>query len=242
MADDAIVYGINPVLELIRAKRRKIKKIYLLNGSKSPILRQIYNAVKNGDIQVEFLERANLGNLAKSSEHQGVVALCEPIKYFSYKYFLENQRDYQRVLIINKVQDPHNLGAVIRSAYLFSFKGIILTRKNTVSITPAVVKASAGAIEYVDVSIEENLPQVILEMKKLFYRIISLDVRGNTSVKNLDVKLPIALVVGGEDAGLGEKLLSLSDDVVKIPIADESFSLNLSVSAAIVMHHLFVDK
>jgi len=238
MGDEAIVYGINPVLELLRAGRRKVRRLFILSGSKNPAIKRIQNIAKENNIEVKFSDRGFLGNISKNSEHQGAVALCEPIEYFSFRDFLENQRDFPKLLIINNVQDPHNLGAVIRSAYLFSFNGIILTRKNTVSVTPSVVKASAGAIEYVNIALEDNLPQIVIELKRALYKIISLDIRGEERVKDLKVNPPLAVIVGGEDAGVGEKLLSLSDHIVKIPVSDESFSLNLSVSAAIIMHEL----
>ncbi len=238
MSDDVIVYGVNPVFELLRAKRRKVRRLNLLSNSKNPRLKNIERIAKENHIEIKFLKRDILGNISKSGEHQGVVAICEPLRFFSYKDFLDDAGKYDRILIINNVQDPHNLGAVIRSAYLFSFNGIILTRKNTVPITPSVVKASAGAIEYVSIAVEDNLPQIVVELKRSFYKIISLDIRGDTDIKNFSVNSPLAVIVGGEDTGISDKLLSLSDYVVKIPISDKNFSLNLSVSAAIIMHHL----
>ncbi|MCX7959018.1 MAG: 23S rRNA (guanosine(2251)-2'-O)-methyltransferase RlmB [Deltaproteobacteria bacterium] len=242
MTDESVVYGVNPVSELLRAKRRRIKRIYLLSGSRNPAIKRIYNVARESGTDIKFTERDMLGNIAKSSEHQGVVALCEPVRIFSYREFLENQVEFERILIINNVQDPHNLGAVLRSAYLFSFRGIILTRKNTVSVTPAVVKASAGAVEYVSIAVEDNLPQVIIELRRANYKIVSLDISGDVSIKSLEVRPPLVVIVGGEDTGIGKKLLTLSDYVVKIPVSDESFSLNLSVSAAIIMQHLFDGK
>ncbi|MGC9043877.1 MAG: 23S rRNA (guanosine(2251)-2'-O)-methyltransferase RlmB [Myxococcota bacterium] len=235
---DSIVYGINPVLELIRAERRKIEKVFILSGFRSPALKRISNLLKQRDIEIKYVPREFLGNISRSSEHQGVVALVEPFEFVGYKYFIQNQSDFERILIVNNVQDPHNLGAVIRSAYLFSFKGIIITKKNTVSITPAVIKASAGASEYVWIAVEENLPQAIIDLKRANYRIISLDVRGEIDSRSLKVDGPLALIVGGEDAGINDRLLSLSDYVVKIWISDNEFSLNLSVSAAIMMYQL----
>ncbi len=239
MSNDAVVYGVNPVLELLHASRRDVKRLYLLSGSKNPNLKKISELAKVKGIEIKFVSREMLGNLSRSSEHQGAVAICEPVKIYSYRYFIENQADFKRILIVNNVQDPHNLGAVLRSAYLFSFTGVILTKKNTVSITPAVIKASAGAVEYVYISVEENLPQVVIELKRAIYKIISLDMNGGIGIKGLSYDLPIALIVGGEDAGINQKLLSLSDYIVKIPIADKRFSLNLSVSAAIMMHQLY---
>ncbi|MCX7944485.1 MAG: 23S rRNA (guanosine(2251)-2'-O)-methyltransferase RlmB [Deltaproteobacteria bacterium] len=239
MRNESIVYGVNPVYELLRAKRRGIKRLYLLSGSKNPAIKRIQDIALEHRLDIRFAKKDILGNISKSREHQGVVAICEPIKYLPYKELIENQREYDRILIVNNVQDPHNLGAVIRSAYLFSFKGIILTRKNTVSITPSVVKASAGAVEYISISIEDNLPQVTLELKMAHYKIISLDMSGSISIKSLNVIPPLVVIIGGEDAGINRRLLNLSDYVVKIPVSDESLSLNLSVSAAIIMQHLF---
>ncbi len=98
--------------------------------------------------------------------------------------------------------------------------------------------ASAGAAAYISLSLAENLPQVVLDLKRALYRIVSLDMKGETPVKNMHILPPLTLIVGGEDSGIDERLLRLSDYVVKIPVFDEKFSLNLSVSAAIMMHHL----
>lgn len=239
---DSIVYGINPVLELIKANRRRIHKIFILSGLKNPSLKKISQMIKGRDIEARYVTRDILGNISRSSEHQGVVAICEPFEFVQYRFFLQNQSLFERLIIINNVQDPHNLGAVLRSAYLFSFNGVIITRKNTVSITPAVIKASAGAAEYIRVAIEDNLPQVVIELKRANYKIIALDMSGEINSHTLDVNSPLALIVGGEDAGINNKLLSLADYVVKIPIANNTFSLNLSVSAAIMMYQLSTRK
>ncbi len=238
MGEHSIVYGINPVYELIRARKRAIKKVYILEHARGEGLKRISYILKQQNVFPVYVSREALGNISKSYEHQGVVALCEPFITYSYKDFLQDRDKYKKVIIVNNVQDPHNLGAVIRSSYLFGFMGIILSRKQTVSLTPAVIKASTGAIEYVDIAIEENLPQVVIEFKRALYKVISLDIKGNTDINNLKITGPVVVIVGGEDSGVGERLLGLSDFVVKIPICDESFSLNLSVSAAIIMYQL----
>ena len=238
MSENSIVYGINPVTELLRAKRRRIERLYLLSGSKSPNLRRITDLLRERGMRPEYVQRDFLGNISKSSEHQGVVALCEPIGIVSHRLFLDEAARYSNILIVSNVQDPHNLGAVIRSAYLFSFNGIVLTRRNTASITPAVVKASSGAIEYVDIAIEENLPQVLIDLKRAGYKVISLDAKGDREIRDIDIGGKVAIIVGGEDAGIHKRLFSLSDYVVRIPISDDNFSLNLSVSAAIMMYKI----
>lgn len=238
MAESSIVYGINPVYELIRAGRRRIRGVYLLQHSKGEGIKRILDLLRERDILPVYVSRGVLSSIAKSSEHQGAVALCEHFYISSFKDFLSDIERYRRILIVNNVQNPHNLGAVVRSAYLFGFDGIILSRRHTVSLTPAVVKASAGAIEYVDIAIEENLPQVVMTLKRVFYKIISLDLRGESDIYSVRSIEPVAVIVGGEDSGVSSKLLSLSDLVVKIPVRDENLSLNLSVSAAIMMYQM----
>lgn len=238
MAESSIVYGINPVCELIRAGRRRIRRIYLLQHSSGEGIKRILALLKGRGILPVYVSREVLSNIARSSEHQGAVALCEHFYISSFKDFLSDSERHRRILIINNVQDPHNLGAVLRSAYLFKFDGIILSRRHTLSLTPAVAKASAGAMEYVDIAIEENLPQVVMDLKRAFYKIISLDIRGESDIYSVKSIEPVVVIVGGEDSGVSSKLLSLSDLVVKIPVRDENLSLNLSVSAAIMMYQM----
>lgn len=235
---ESIVYGVNPVYELLRAKRRRIKRLYLMSNSKSPSIKKIQRLARENGVEIEYVPREAISNLVRSSEHQGVAAICDPIELYSYRYFIENYADYDKILILNNIQDPHNLGAVIRSAYLFSFRGIVLTEKNTASITPAVIKASSGAIEYVTISIEDNLPQVIIDLKRAHYKVVALDISGDVRVDEIEIDPPVAIIVGGEDAGINAKLLRLSDYKVRIPVCDDSLSLNLSVSAAIMMYEL----
>jgi len=238
MSEKSIVYGINPVTELLRAKRRRVERVYLLSKGKSQNLRRLTGMLREMGIKPEYVQREFLGNMARSSEHQGVVAVCEPIRIMPYRLFLDDPARYSNILILNNVQDPHNLGAVIRSAYLFSFYGIVLTKKNTASITPAVIKASSGAIEYVDIAIEENIPQVLMDLKRVGYKVVSLDAKGEKDIRDIHISGRVAVIVGGEDAGVNRKLLSISDYIVRIPTSDESISLNLSVSAAVMMYRI----
>jgi len=229
------VYGVNSVLEAIKAG--KASKIYLAREAKkvkkvkSPKITSIESKAKKAGIPVVYVPRSTL-----PAESKGVAADVTPIKYMDFDYIIEKAlREGSFILILDGVEDPHNLGACLRSAEFFGCAGVLIPKRRAAQVTEAVVRVSAGAALHVDVAREENLASAVKKLKKLGFHVIGAEV-GGEELWNVSFSPPVAIVIGGEDKGISRPVRKQVDVIASIPGYGRIESLNLSVAAGIFMY------
>jgi len=227
----SILSGINPVLESLKAGH-PLDRILVAKGAGGPRLQQIVELARRASVPVRFEERAGLDRVAGSPAHQGVVAMGASKRYAE----LEDVAPAAQLLVIlDGVEDPHNLGAIVRTAHAAGAGGIVIPERRAVGLTDVVAKAAAGALEYLPVVRAVNINRTLEELKELGYWIYGLDERGAEDYDRAEYNAPTALVFGGEGKGLHELVRKHCDVLVRIPMEGHIPSLNVSVAAGIVL-------
>ena len=227
----SILSGINPVLESLKAGH-PLERILVAKGAGGPRLQQIVELARRASVPVRFEERAGLDRVAGSPAHQGVVAMGASKRYAE----LEDVAPAAQLLVIlDGVEDPHNLGAIVRTAHAAGAGGIVIPERRAVGLTDVVAKAAAGALEYLPVVRAVNINRTLEKLKELGYWIYGLDERGVLDYDCTEYNAPTALVFGGEGKGLHELVRKHCDVLVRIPMEGHIPSLNVSVAAGIVL-------
>ncbi len=231
-----MVVGRNPVREALRA-HRSIHKLFLLEGNKSKVLQELSGLAKNAGIPVQWVVRQKLDKLSAGAVHQGVVAFVSAYEYVDVDEMLEKAGPLPFLLILNEVNDPHNLGAILRTAEAAGVDGVIIPKRRAAALTSAVAKASAGALEYMAVARVSNIVATIDILKKKGLWIVGAHMDG---MPYWDTHLdgPVALVIGGEEKGLGRLVEEKCDILVRIPMLGKGISLNASVAAAVLSYEI----
>lgn len=235
-----IVEGKNPVIEALKSETT-VEKIYIAKGLSQEGPMKLINALaKEKGIPVIEVDRKKLDDMSVINVHQGVIAQVSPYKYSTVDEILEyakNKGEEPFVILLDEIEDPHNLGSIIRSANVFGAHGVIILKRRSALVTPTVIKASAGAAMHTRVAKVTNLTQTIKELKEKGLWIIGTDMDGEVSYKT-NLKGPIGLVIGSEGKGLSRLVKENCDVIVKIPIMGEVNSLNASVAAGVVMYEV----
>jgi 23S rRNA (guanosine2251-2'-O)-methyltransferase len=227
----SILSGINPVLESLKAGH-PLDRILVAKGAGGPRLQQIVELARRASVPVRFEERAGLDRVAGSPAHQGVVAVGASNRYAE----LEDVAPAAQLLVVlDGVEDPHNLGAIVRTAHAAGAGGIVIPERRAVGLTDVVAKAAAGALEYLPVARTVNINRTLEELKRLGYWIYGLDERGAEDYDSTVYNAPTALVFGGEGKGLHDLVRKHCDVLVRIPMEGHIPSLNVSVAAGIVL-------
>jgi 23S rRNA (guanosine2251-2'-O)-methyltransferase len=226
----AILSGIHPVAEALRAKHA-LDRILVAQGAGGPRLQEIIDLARRAGVPVRFEPRASLDRLAGSSAHQGVIAMGAASKYAD----LDAAADAQLVVVLDGVEDPHNLGAIIRTAHAAGAGAIIIPERRAASVTDVVAKAAAGALEYLPIVRVTNINRALEDLKKKQYWIYGLDERATETYDHVEYSAPTAFVLGGEGKGLHELVRKHCDVLVRIPMAGKISSLNVSVAAGVVL-------
>ena len=233
------IYGINPVFEVVRAGRRKVYEAYLnQTASKQPRIRKLSQYLERMSIPIQWVDKGRLNDLASSRDHQGAVLKAKPYPYQPSETFW----DRPRLLLLDNVEDPHNIGGILRSAEIFGFHTILLSIKGVPEIYPSVVKVSAGATEFLDIAKDATANQYVQTAKERGYQIVALDGGGDTDIREVRGKLSgkVLVVIGGEDRSVGQFILNQADFVATIPQKGRINSLNASVAAGIALFALQV--
>ncbi len=231
------IEGRNPVVELLKGQR-KVKKIYLQQGIKGKNIKWIIKKAKEKKIPLQNITKSTLDKMASSHSHQGVIATSEKIKLYSPETIINRARKRKEapfIVILDQIQDPHNFGAIIRTAYAAGVHGIIFPKNRAVDITPVVVKASAGAVEHLMLSKVTNINYTIEDLKEAGLWVAGADIREAKLCYDSDLKGPLAIVIGNEGAGLRRLVRENCDFLVKIPMQGKLGSLNASVAAGIII-------
>jgi 23S rRNA (guanosine2251-2'-O)-methyltransferase len=230
-----IVVGKNPVMEALRSGQ-EIDKLLILKDNTDHVLKKITDMAKKQNIIIHSVEKARLEYLADGQVHQGIVALMAPFPYSNLQDILNHAKAKGRdpfIVILDHLTDPHNLGAIIRSANICGADGVIIPNRRSASLTAVSVKASSGAVSHTPIVKVTNLSQTIDELKKKGFWIMSTDMKGNPYFK-ADYKGSLAIVIGNEGTGISEKVKKQCDFSVSIPVHGEIESFNASAAAAII--------
>lgn len=231
-----IIAGKNPVMEALRSGQ-EIDKLLVLKDNTDHVLKKIMDSAKKKNIIVHSVEKAKLEYLSDGQVHQGIVALMAPFPFSTVDDILGHAKQKGRdplVVILDHLTDPHNLGAIIRSANLCGADGIIIPNRRSASLTAVSVKASSGAVSYTPIAKVTNLSQAIEDLKKKGFWIMAADMDGQAYYQ-ADYKGPLAIVIGNEGAGISTNVKKQCDFSVSIPIYGEIDSFNASAAAAIIL-------
>lgn len=228
---DNLIYGRNPVKESLRANR--VLRIYTTNNFSD---RSILDIVEEKHIPVVYVSQKELDNNCPGV-HQGVAADIKGYSYASLEQILNAAKKETRpiVVLLDGINDPHNLGAILRNCDIFGVCGVIMPKHNQVMLNATVAKTSAGAINYVPVALVSNLNNAIKELKENGFWVVASDGSGKTNYHEVKYDFPTALVVGSEGQGISQLVLKNSDYIVKIPMYGKVNSLNASVAAGIFL-------
>ena len=235
---DDIVEGRNAVLELLNSDR-DINKIFVQAGEKHGSINKIIAIAKDNKVVVTEVEKSKLDFMSKTNNHQGVIAIVPPFNYCEIEDILdlaEQRNEDAFILILDGIEDPHNLGSIIRTAETAGVHGIIIPKRRSVTVNSTVSKVSAGAVEHMKIARVNNINEAIRKLKENGLWIIGTDMNTNTYYYNQDLKGNIAIVIGSEGFGISRLVKENCDMLVKIPMKGKITSLNASVSAGIIIY------
>lgn len=238
------VEGRNAVLELLESGR-DINKILVANGEKHGSIHKILAIAKERKIIVTEMERNKLNQIAQTPNNQGVIAIVPPYDYCKVEDILEEAKrknEMPFILILDGIEDPHNLGSIIRTAETAGVHGIFIPKRRAASVNSTVSKVSAGAVEYMKIARVNNINETIRYLKEQDVWICGTDMDTNTIYTKQDYKMPIAIVIGSEGFGMSRLVKENCDFLVKIPMKGKITSLNASVSAGIIMYEVVKNR
>ena len=241
--EESKIEGRNAVLEAFRSGKT-IDKLFVLDGCQDGPIKSITREAKKHDTIVNFVKKERLDQLSETGKHQGVIAISAAYDYATVEDILDTAKEKGEapfIIILDGIEDPHNLGAIIRTANQAGAHGIIIPKHRAVGLTPVVARTSAGAINYTKVAKVTNISNTIKELKEQGMWFVCADM-GGTTMYDLDLKGPIGLVIGNEGSGMGKLVRENCDILVKIPMKGQINSLNASVSAGIVMYEVMNQK
>ncbi len=228
------ICGIHSLYEALASGRLPIERIHIAREAYSGKLKAILDLARERNIPVRREETSVLDRIAKGSAHQGVVAITAALSYANFEVLFE--RDRPLIVVLDGVEDPHNLGAVIRTAEACNISGILVPERHSAPLTATVVKASAGALAYVPIVRVKNLVNGIDELKRRGVWIVGIDPAGAQVWTDFDYTSPTALVFGAEHRGLRRLVQEHCDAVVRLPMLGKIASLNVSVAAGVVLY------
>ncbi len=238
------VEGRNAVLELLESGR-DINKILVANGEKHGSIHKILAIAKERKIIVTEIEKNKLNQIAQTPNNQGVIAIVPPYDYCEVEDILDeakrkNEKPF--ILILDGIENPHNLGSIIRTAETAGVHGIIIPKRRAASVNSTVSKVSAGAVEYMKIARVNNINETIRYLKEQDVWICGTDMDTDTIYTKQDYKMPIAIVIGSEGFGMSRLVKENCDFLVKIPMKGRITSLNASVSAGIIMYEVVKNR
>ena len=226
----SILSGIHPVAEALRA-HHPLDRILIAQGAGGPRLQEIIDLARRASVAVRFEPRSALDRLAGSSAHQGVVAMGAAKKYAD----LNEVSSSDLIVVLDGVEDPHNLGAIVRTAHAAGAGGIIIPERRAAGVTDVVAKAAAGALEHLPITRVTNINRTLEELKESGHWIYGLDERGTEDYHQVEYTTPTVIVLGGEGKGLHEQVRKHCDVLVRIPMHGKISSLNVSVATGVVL-------
>ena len=231
MKDINLIYGKNPVIEAIRSE--KVIKVFVVNNFND---QKINSLIKENHLAVAYISPNEMDKMC-DGVHQGIAAELKAYQTVALEEIIikAKKKEKKIIVMLDNISDPHNLGAILRSADVFEASGVILPKHNSVTLNATVAKTSAGAINYVPVAVVNNLNQAIKILKEEGYWIVATDGSAEISYSSLKYDFPVVVVIGSEGKGVSPLVLKNSDYIVKIPQFGHVNSLNASVAAGILL-------
>lgn len=232
----ALIIGRKPVLEAINSGE-ELEQVYILHGQRGEIIDAIRIASKKRGIRCSEASSDKFRQITTNPNAQGVAAKKSHQKYFSLQEIIRSSQEkkYPLILILDSIQDTHNLGAILRTAECAGVDGVIITKYNSAPINETVVKTSAGATEHLNICMVDNLVNAIKELKENRFWIFGSSLSNAKDYNTLDFKLPAAIIVGNEEKGIRKLVAENCDFLIKIPMLGKIQSLNVSVSTGILL-------
>ena len=237
--NELLIEGRNAVLEAFRSGK-PIDKVYILDGCQDGPIRTIVREAKKHDTILNFVQKERLDQLSESRKHQGVIAFAAAYEYSSVEDMLSLAKEKGEdpfLILLDNIEDPHNLGAIIRTANLAGAHGVIIPKRRAVGLTSTVAKTSAGALNYTPVAKVTNLVRTMEELKEQGLWFVCADM-GGESMYRLNLKGPIGLVIGSEGEGVGRLVKEKCDFTASIPMKGDIESLNASVAAGVLAYEI----
>ena len=234
-----VIEGRNAVMEAFRSGK-SIDKVYILDGCQDGPIRSIVREAKKHDTIINFVTKERLGQLSETGKHQGVVAMAAAYDYAEVDDMLELARQKGEdpfLILLDNIEDPHNLGAIIRTANLAGAHGVIIPKRRAVGLTATVARTSAGALNYTPVAKVTNLVKTMEELKEKGLWFVCADMYGDVMYK-VNMKGPIGLVIGNEGEGVGRLVKENCDMTASIPMKGYIDSLNASVAAGVLAYEI----
>lgn len=235
-----IVIGRNAVIEVLNGDRT-VETLYISNSKLEGSINKIINIAKDKKILIKEVDRRKLDSMCGGEVHQGVIAKVSPYKYSEVSEILDfaNEKgEAPFIVILDEVEDPHNLGSIVRTAELFGVHGIIIPKRRSASVTSTVYKSSVGAIEHVKIAKVTNLNSVIDNLKEKGIWVYGADIRATEYSYQVDFCGPCALIIGNEGRGISKLTVQKCDKLIKIPMVGKINSLNASVAGGIMMYEV----
>ena len=236
--NDGVIEGRNAVIEALRAGVT-IDKIFIMKGETDATLGHIASTAREKGVVVVDADRRKLDGMSRTHSHQGVIALAAVREYVSVEDILNAAREKGEpplIVVCDELSDPHNLGAVIRTAECAGAHGVIIPKRRSAGLTAIVAKTSAGAVAHMPVARVPNIPALLKELKQEGIWVFGTAADGNTTLYNADLKGPAAIVIGSEGDGMGRLVTENCDFKVSIPMKGHINSLNASAAAAILLY------
>jgi 23S rRNA (guanosine2251-2'-O)-methyltransferase len=233
------IYGINAVAEALKARGRAFQWVGVAKERHDLRLQRVVEECRRQGVAVRFLSRAELEDMAGNNAHQGVVAVTSAKQYSGLDDVVDGKRGhYSLVVVLDGVEDPHNLGAVLRTADAAGADGVVIPERRAAGVTAIVSKTSAGASEHLPIARVTNVSRTLEELKAKNLWIVGLDERGRESYDSLDYNMDCAIVLGAEGKGVHELVRRKCDHLVSIPMLGKVSSLNVSVAAGVVLYEI----
>lgn len=234
-----IIFGIHPVSEALKNGQRRFDHVAIARDRGDARVQRILDDCRAQGISVRFVPREEIDRATRTSNHQGVMAVTSRKEFSGLDDLLENRHgEFTFLLVLDGIEDPHNLGALLRSADGAGVDGVIIPERRAAGITGTVVKASAGATEHLRVARVVNIARTLEELKERNVWVVGLDEHGQQSYNEVDYKMHCALVMGAEGKGLHDLVRRKCDMLVFIPMMGSVASLNVSVAGGIVMYEV----
>lgn len=239
MSEEYII-GRNTVIEALKSTRN-VYKIFMAENSVKGQAQQITVLAKEKGVIIQTVPKKKIDQMVEGN-HQGVVAQVAAYEYAEVDDILkaaEDKNEAPFILLLDEIEDPHNLGSIMRTADAVGAHGIIIPKRRAVGLTAAVAKSSTGAIEYIPVARVTNMARAIEELKERGVWIVGTDAKGSDDYRSMDGKMPLGLVIGSEGKGIGRLIKEKCDFLVNLPMAGRVTSLNASVAASLLMYEVY---
>lgn len=236
-----MICGKNPVLEALRAGR-EINKIFIAEGVKKTGVNELLDLARERGVLVQFVPKKKVEQLANNDNHQGIVAAVAAYDYAELEDIFsvaQAKGEDPFILLLDELEDPHNLGSIMRTADAVGVHGIIIPKRRAVGLTSVVAKASTGAIEHVPVVRVNNLSQTVDTLKERGIWIAGTDAKKSVDYRKMDATLPLAVIIGSEGKGMSRILKDKCDFLYHLPMVGHVTSLNASVAAALLMYEVY---